>query len=154
MDIGRLIGSKLKALNKEYFGQMYPGLAGILAFNLVSRKQIYQLNSAHRHRPKSTDILAFPSTLSSAQHQSALKEQFLNAKIRGRSWPIPFGQLVICPHVIERRMRGLKSPRLRELRVTRLLVHGFVHLAHLDHHTRREFKVMRSLESDLFKRIL
>ena len=149
--IWNLIASKLNSLLSEYFGRI--GAKGIVAFNLVSRKQIYLMNLRCRGEAKSTDILAFPTSCSHHEHQIALKEQFLNAKIRGKSGPIQFGHLIICPAVLERKLANVRSKRLMELKVTRLLVHGFVHLANLDHHTGKEFRVMQALEFELLKAI-
>ena len=154
MNLQTLISSRLSLLTREYFGRLHPGLEGITTFSLVSRRQIYKLNSLHRGANKSTDILAFPSASSLIQPQSVLKEEFLNAKIRGKCWPISFGHLIICPAVIERKLKEIRSDRVKGLRVMRLLIHGFVHLSNLDHHTMKEFNVMRSLENELLKRTI
>lgn len=147
----RGIQNVLDSLTNAYFGQL--GLKGIVAFTLASRKQMYILNSTYRSKFKSTDILAFPSASTRLEHQSALKEQFLNAKIRGKAWPIQFGHLVICPAVLERKLRAIKSKRVREFNLKKMIVHGFAHLANLDHHTLAEYKIMRSFEGRLLRAI-
>lgn len=149
-NIENIIKSELHKLNQIYFGAL--GLKGILAVSIVSRREILKINWKYRGKMKSTDILSFPSTTSVKEHETAVKEQFLNEKVYGKSWPVQFGHLIICPPVIFNRFPKLLFPASKcrlTLKLRKYLVHGFAHLGNLDHHSGEEFKIMRNFENYL-----
>ena len=147
----KILKYELNKIHNSYFDSLK--VSGIMAASIVSRKEMFLINKKHRGKPRSTDILSFPSTSNLIEHQNSVKEQYLNSLIYGKSDPILFGHLIICPDVILKRLsRHCFSGFILISRIRKLLTHGFAHLCNLDHHTFKEFKIMRSFEKSLLKR--
>lgn len=111
------------------------GLKGLVHLQLATDRQIHRLNRLHRGRPRTTDILAFPSTLSAGEARAVGAEDE------------PLGLIVLAPATVSRRFGSrLRFPWMLREQVKRLLVHGFAHLLHYDHHTAVEARKMRQYE--------
>ena len=148
--LSRFIKSELQKLHQVHFERL--GIAGILAASIVSRQEILRINWKYRGgRLKCSDILSFPSASSASDHEKARKEQYLNAKIHGKSVPIQFGHLIICPDFISRRLQRQNDDQMLRRRISKLLVHGFAHLCHLDHYKLEEYKIMQRFEDHLIR---
>ena len=153
--IKRIIHSEIGRLHEVYFKEAL-GISACIGTSIVSRKEMYKINRIHRNKTKSTDILSFPSTKTFAEHQIALKEQFLNQIFYGKHDPIQFGHIFICPDVVIRKI--LKDSRSQSgilliSKIRKLLVHAFAHLCNFDHHTFKEFRVMRRFELELLRKM-
>ena len=150
--MNRIIGIELGKLHDVYFKKSL-GISAYIATSIVSRKEMYKINEIYRGKSKSTDILSFPSTLTFEEHQNALKEQYLNQIIYKKHDPVQFGHIVICPDVISKRIKS-ESEIVMKSKLRRLLIHAFVHLCNLDHHTRVEHLKMRRFELELLSKVM
>jgi rRNA maturation RNase YbeY len=132
----------------------------ILSLSLVSQKQMHAINSKYRGRAHSTDILAFPSTTDQSELVNGLKEVYLNSIIYNHpANHLQLGHLVVCPKVLMQRFKKKKFTLLEKsissillvYGIRRLLIHGFAHLFHFDHHSWKDFVQMQRFEMKLFK---
>ena len=143
-----------------------------LSLSLVSQKQMHAINAKYRGRAHSTDILAFPSTTDQSELVNGLKEAYLNSIIYNHpANHLQLGHLVVCPKVLMQRFKKKKFTSLEKISslekfsllekstssillvygIRRLLVHGFAHLFHFDHHSWKDFFQMQRFEMKLFK---
>lgn len=88
---------------------------GVISVNVVGMKQITQLNSQYRKKPRPTDVLSFSRLEDLSQYQPRRE----------------MGDLVICLPVAKSQARQYQQPLSRELQ--RLAVHGTLHLFGFDH---------------------
>lgn len=86
-----------------------------LEINLVGSRKIREWNREYRHKDKVTDVLSFP--------------QDLKAPHRGVPWIL--GEIVIAVPVAK--VQAKRSGRNLSAQITRLALHGLVHLLGLDH---------------------
>lgn len=152
----KIISSEFGKLHEVYFRAPL-GINAFIATSLVSRKQMYRLNKMYRNKSKSTDILSFPSTLSFCEHQTTLKEQYLNQLIYGKHDPIQFGHIFVCPEIVLKRIDRYSrsdSKIVFRMKLRRLLIHAFAHLCNLDHYNLKDFISMRRLELELLRMIM
>jgi probable rRNA maturation factor len=102
----------------------------------VGEAESARLNARFRGRDKPTNVLSFPT----AQLPAAATHA-----------PLPLGELVICPRVLEAEARA--QDKTRRAHWAHLVVHGTLHLAGYDHvravdarrMERREITVLRRL---------
>ena len=115
---------------------------GLVELKFASEAEIHALNAKFRGKPKVTDLLSFPSTLGAEEAQSVAVGE-------------PLGLIVLCERTVERRCKGLfkKFPWMRRERRKKLLVHGFAHLLHYDHHSVVEHAKMRNFENFILKQL-
>lgn len=112
----------------------------VVGLRFVSLAEMRRLNRIHRKKDRPTDVLSF-----------SVEE--------GRRFPHPersaereLGDLVICaPYAVREARRRLIAPK-EEL--TRLIVHGVMHLVGWDHATQKEEDRMFALQEKIVERIL
>lgn len=96
-----------------------------LSIVLVGQARIKELNKEYRRENKATDVLSF---------------------FYGDS-----GEIVLCPAIINDNARRYKVNFEKEL--TRILIHGILHLLGYDHKRRGEKKLMAKKEEYYFSKI-
>ena len=101
---------------------------------LSNNKNIKKLNKKFRNKNKATDILSFPS------------EKKINIK------KSPYiGDIVISYEFINN-PRTLSVPEFKN-KVTKIFIHGFLHLLGYDHIKLKDFKSMLNEEEKIYKSI-
>lgn len=107
----------------------------VLSIALLGPGRIRQINKRYRGKNRVTDVLAFPET-------KILKEKFNVGplqKIEG------LGEIVICLREVKKNARRFGSTFEKEL--TRVLIHGILHLLGYDHEkSEKEAEKMREKE--------
>ena len=115
---------KYKFLNKKV----------TLTLLLSNNQNIKKLNKVFRKKNKSTDILSFP----------------LNKKIK-ISKNTYLGDIIISYNYLDKpRSQDLKSFKKK---VTKLFIHGFLHLLGFDHKKNKDYSKMLKEENLLFKSV-
>ena len=115
---------KYKFLNKKV----------TLTILLSNNQNIKKLNKVFRKKNKSTDILSFP----------------LNKKIQ-ISKSTYLGDIIISYNYLDKpRSQDLKSFKEK---VTKILIHGFLHLLGFDHKKNKDYSKMLKEENLLFKSV-
>jgi len=115
---------KYKFLNKKV----------TLTLLLSNNQNIKKLNKVFRKKNKSTDILSFP----------------LDKKIK-ISKNTYLGDIIISYNYLDKpRSQNLKSFKKK---VTKLLIHGFLHLLGFDHKKNKDYSKMSKEENLLFKSV-
>lgn len=127
-------------------GNAFRGVRGIpaqasIGMQFVSRAKIQQLNKAFRHKNRPTDVLSF-----STREGKSLPGM---KRVPG---PVEMGDIVICPAVAREEARRRNMDVTEEL--VRLVVHGTLHLAGMDHATEQEEQKMFGLQEQIIERIL
>ena len=105
-----------------------------LTILLSNNKNIKKLNKKFRNKNKVTDILSFPS------------EKKIN--IKKSSY---IGDIVISYEFINK-PRTLSVPKFKH-KVTKIFIHGFLHLLGYDHIKLKDFKSMLNEEEKIYKSI-
>ena len=101
---------------------------------LSNNKNIKKLNKVFRNKNKSTDILSFP----------------LNKKIQIKKNTY-LGDIIISYNYLNKpRSQNLKSFKEK---VTKLFIHGFLHLLGFDHKKNKDYSKMLKQENLLFKSV-
>ena len=115
---------KYKFLNKKV----------TLTLLLSNNKNIKKLNMVFRKKNKSTDILSFPSD----KKTKILKNTYL-------------GDIIISYNYLDKpRSQDLKSFKEK---VTKIFIHGFLHLLGFDHKKNKDYSKMLKEENLLFKSV-
>ncbi len=105
-----------------------------LTLLLSNNQNIKKLNKVFRKKNKSTDILSFP----------------LNKKIK-ISKNTYLGDIIISYNYLDKpRSQNLKSFKKK---VTKLFIHGFLHLLGFDHKKNKDYSKMLKEENLLFKSV-
>jgi probable rRNA maturation factor len=107
-----------------------PHVAGDVSVVITSDRAIRTLNRRYRNLDMPTDVLAFP----------------LSDGLAARE---PFGDVVISLDTAKRQAREYGATLSQEL--TRLLIHGTLHLCGYDHHERAEAARMHGLTRRLLR---
>jgi probable rRNA maturation factor len=105
-----------------------------LTILLSNNKNIKRLNKKFRNKNKSTDILSFPS------------EKKLNIK------KSPYIGDIIVSYEFMNKPKTLSTQDFKS-KVTKIFIHGFLHLLGYDHIKFKEFKEMLIEEEKIFKTI-
>ena len=116
------------------FPKKYKFLNKKVTFTLLlsNNKNIKKLNKVFRKKNKSTDILSFP----------------LNKKIKIKKNTY-LGDIIISYNYLDKpRSQDLKSFKEK---VTKILIHGFLHLLGFDHKKNKDYSKMLKEENLLFK---
>lgn len=126
-------------------GGAFRGVRGIpkqatASIRFVSRAQMHALNKAFRHKNRPTDVLSF-----SAREGKALPR----VRMPG---PVELGDIVVCAAVAREEARRRGMDVMEEL--VRLMVHGTLHLAGMDHVTEREEEHMFGLQEQVIARVI
>ena len=118
------------------FPKKYKFLNKKVTFTLLlsNNKNIKKLNKVFRKKNKSTDILSFP----------------LNKKVK-ISKKTYLGDIIISYNYLDKpRSQDLKSFKEK---VTKILIHGFLHLLGFDHKKNKDYSKMLKEENLLFKSV-
>ena len=118
------------------FPKKYKFLNKKVTFTLLlsNNKNIKNLNKVFRKKNKSTDILSFPLNK--------------NLKISNNTY---LGDIIISYNYIDKpRTQNLKSFKEK---VTKLFIHGFLHLLGFDHKKNKDYSKMLKEENLLFKSV-
>ena len=118
------------------FPKKYKFLNKKVSFTLLlsNNKNIQKLNKIFRKKNKSTDILSFP----------------LDKKIK-ISKNTYLGDIIISYNYLDKpRSQNLKSFKEK---VTKLFIHGFLHLLGFDHKKNKDYSKMLKEENLLFKSV-
>ena len=99
----------------------------------VGDKEMVRLNTAHRHKRKTTDVLSFGN----------------DGAWKGKGGEGLLGDLVISMPQIRRQAAEAGKPVRNELAM--MLVHGTLHLLGYDHETVKDEKVMFPLQNRILK---
>ena len=102
--------------------QLLPDAASI---SFLTDKHMKRLNSTYRKKPKTTDVLSFPSEERSRPAGLRSRSKYL----RGRF----LGDIAISPAVACRNAKSFG--RTFEQEICILILHGFLHLLGYDHET-------------------
>lgn len=104
---------------------LQPRSAAVAQLWITSDAHVRELNRTYRHQDRVTDVLTFP------YHR---------------------GKTLVAGDIFFAAKRMVTQARERQLTVSqeflRLAIHGLVHLAGHDHHTREEFMAMRAMEME------
>ena len=120
----------------EAFPKKYKFLNKKVTFTLLlsNNKNIKKLNKVFRKKNKSTDILSFP----------------LDKKIKIKKNTY-LGDIIISYNYLDKpRSQNLKSFKEK---VTKLFIHGFLHLLGFDHKKNKDYFKMLKEENLLFKSV-
>jgi probable rRNA maturation factor len=105
-----------------------------LTILLSNNKNIKKLNKKFRNKNKSTDVLSFPS------------EKKLNIK------KSPYIGDIVISYESMNRSKILSTLEFKK-NVTKIFIHGFLHLLGYDHIKLKDFKKMLTEEEKIFKTI-
>jgi len=107
----------------------------ILTLLLSNNKNIKKLNKDFRNKNKSTDILSFP----------------FNEKIR-ISKSTYIGDIIISYNYIDKpKAQSLKSFKKK---LTKIFIHGFLHLMGFNHTKNKDYKIMLKEENRIYQSVI
>jgi len=115
---------KFQFLNKKIY----------LTLLLSNNKNIKKLNKKFRNKNKHTDILSFPFK----QKQKKFKEDYL-------------GDIIISYNYMNK-PKNLNTYDFKE-KVTKIFIHGFLHLLGFDHIKKKDYLKMFDEEEKIFKSV-
>jgi len=115
---------KFQFLNKKIY----------LTLLLSNNKNIKKLNKKFRNKNKHTDILSFPFK----QKQKKFKEDYL-------------GDIIISYNYMNK-PKNLNTYDFKE-KVTKIFIHGFLHLLGFDHIKKKDYSKMFGEEEKIFKSV-
>ena len=104
---------------------------GELTLRIVNPDEMIYLNNTYRQKNKTTNVLAFPSTL---PHGVELECPLL-------------GDIIICPEVLKSESEELKKTLKEHWAL--ILIHGVLHLLGYDHIKDDEAEIMQAKEVQL-----
>ncbi|MBD1151976.1 rRNA maturation RNase YbeY [Pelagibacterales bacterium SAG-MED22] len=119
------------------FPKKYKFLHKKVSFTLLlsNNKNIQKLNKLFRKKNKPTDILSFPST----KKVRISKQTYL-------------GDIIISYNFINK-PKSLNTKLFRE-KVTKIFIHGFLHLLGFDHKKNKDYKKMLKEEAQIYKFVI
>ena len=120
----KLFPKKFQFLNKKIY----------LTLLLSNNKNIKKLNKKFRNKNKHTDILSFPFK----QKQKKFKEDYL-------------GDIIISYNYMNK-PKNLNTYDFKE-KVTKIFIHGFLHLLGFDHIKKKDYLKMFGEEEKIFKSV-
>ena len=103
-----------------------------ISFLLTSDKKIQKLNSKYRNKNLSTNVLSFP----------------MMKKING---VMLIGDIAISNEKILKESKNFKTNKYSYL--SKITIHGVLHLLGFDHQTEKEFQKMDKYEKKIFKKL-
>ncbi|WP_428994219.1 rRNA maturation RNase YbeY [Buchnera aphidicola] len=104
----------------------------IITIQLVSKKEIYNLNLIYRKKPYYTNILAFPYNI------------FIKKKT------LFLGDLVVCDEIIHKEAK--KQKKKKTAHWAHIIIHGTLHLIGYTHDNKKNKKIMESIEIKTLKK--
>jgi probable rRNA maturation factor len=99
---------------------------------LSQNRELKKLNKKFRKKNKSTDVLSFPS------------EKRLNLKKN-----LYLGDIIISYEFMDR-PKNLSKTDFKK-KVSKIFIHGFLHLLNFDHLTLKDFKKMKKEEEKIYR---
>ena len=119
------------------FPKKYKFLNKKVSFTLLlsNNKNIQKLNKLFRKKNKPTDILSFPLT----KKVRISKQTYL-------------GDIIISYNFINK-PKSLNTKRFRE-KVTKILIHGFLHLLGFDHKKNKDYVKMLKEEGQIYNSVI
>ncbi len=109
-----------------------------LSIVLCDNAFIHELNRQWRGKDKPTDVLSFPG---------ATPEEIQRHRRAPDEVPLALGDVVISLDVVHERVGEEPDAEMKE--ITRLLVHGIVHLMGHDHEKEAEAARMERMEREI-----
>jgi len=103
-----------------------------LTILLSNNKNIKKLNKKFRNKNKSTDVLSFPS------------EKKINIK------KSPYIGDIVVSYEFMNKPKALSAPEFKS-KVTKIFIHGFLHLLGYDHIKLKDFKEMLIEEEKIYR---
>ena len=103
-----------------------------ISFLLTSDKKIQKLNSKYRNKNLPTNVLSFP----------------MMKKING---VMLIGDIAISNEKILKESKNLKTNKYSYL--SKITIHGVLHLLGFDHQTEKEFQIMDQYEKKILKKL-
>ena len=103
-----------------------------ISFLLTSDKKIQKLNSKYRNKNLSTNVLSFP----------------MMKKING---VMLIGDIAISNEKILKESKNFKTNKYSYL--SKIAIHGVLHLLGFDHQTEKEFQIMDQYEKKILKKL-
>lgn len=100
--------------------------AAELTIRIVGKTEMMKLNATYRHKPKPTNVLAFPYT----------------------DMPL-LGDIVICAEVVNQ--EAIDQGKSNEAHWAHIVIHGTLHLLGYDHEQASAAEVMEKQEIDILK---
>ncbi|MDO8622571.1 MAG: rRNA maturation RNase YbeY [bacterium] len=150
-------------VRQAVMGAMRHGRAkGDVSVAFVGPARMRVLNRTYHEEDRVTDVLAFPAGKREERKTQNAKRRIVRQNLflplprgGGATCPGPrvgrgggdFGELVICPSYVNAQAKRAGEPFRREL--TRVLVHGTLHLLGHDHATPREAEKMFAVQERL-----
>lgn len=131
------------------FGRGSEGGRG-LSVAFVGSQEMRRLNRTYHGEDRVTDVLAFGTEERRTQERRTRSIRKYSV-LQFFSSPSELGELVVCPDRVKRQAEQSGEPFRREL--TRVLVHGTLHLLGYDHATPREAERMFGMQERLVCRI-
>lgn len=104
---------------------------GELTLRLVTNEEMIDLNSTYRKQHKTTNVLAFPSSMPSGIELD---------------YPL-LGDVIICPAVLLQESIEQHHPLIAHW--AHIIMHGVLHLLGFDHIQEKEAHIMQALEIKL-----
>jgi probable rRNA maturation factor len=114
-----------------------PKIKGVVELSLVGTKKIRMLNRTFRQKDNVTDVLSF--SLSAAGFFPVPSEERV------------LGELFLCPTHIYKQAQRHKVTFKNEL--TRMMIHGLLHLVGYDHQEKKQAQKMFSLQEKILAKV-
>jgi probable rRNA maturation factor len=108
--------------------------------NLVNENQIQAINNKFRHKDQPTTILTFVD--------KDIKEKFINPENDYQS----LGSIFLCPSQIRKQAKTRYKISTKEL-MTRMLIHGILHLLEYTHENEEKASLMEEKEDFLINQL-
>jgi|GEM_PF-1852540 len=124
-----------------------------LSVAFIGPTRMRELNRMYRGEDRVTDVLAFPDEVPPLRVRGGKGE--LSSDRNPSQPPLTLrggeclGELVICPSYVKRSAARAGEPFMREL--TRVLIHGTLHLLGYDHATTRQAERMFALQEAIVR---
>tara|TARA_B100000003_G_scaffold16244_1_gene13312 strand:+ start:98 stop:556 length:459 start_codon:yes stop_codon:yes gene_type:complete len=129
----KLIFKTLKKFPKKY---RFINKRANISVLLTNNKKIKYLNKKFRKKNKSTDILSFPN----------FNNRSLQKNIKNKEFYL--GDIAIShEEFVKKNKFEFKNNFLK------IFIHGFLHLLNFDHKLNRDYKIMNSIEKEIFHKV-
>lgn len=140
-------------------GKRFPFLSGTIGLHFVGPVKMQQLNAGYRRCDRPTNVLSFPSAdLSEILRRFPQLQRLLGARPKKKGFnnaaepwsqaEMEWGEIFLCWSVI--RAEAIEQNEAIDDRMTRLLLHGCLHLFGFRHDRPKDARVMERIEDQLF----
>lgn len=134
-----LSSARLKKV-AEAFRKAFGRLRGTVGLRFVPPAEIQRLNRAYRAKDCPTDVLSFAADAGGFPWPPSARE------------PKDLGDLVVCPSVAAKEATRRAMDPGEEL--VRLIAHGTLHLAGMDHATAKDEERMFAIQEKIVERVM